>query len=244
MSAVNKQNTASKSKSELCFSNIYIKIFKRTGECELKWKQAQNLINTTISKNHKLIGEIPLWWILEHALPEADCLFLAMRTERMCTRYNREVLCGFACVEFTDAELYLNVLCARGAGKQLVDAIKNFAFTQHIERLTLSAIPSSINFYRKQGFYFLPLAPSNNLQEKTNSLLISLKEPPEITSQAELVVEKLFASNTEAENDKEFSHLLQLLIKYKILADKQSSSFAECREDGYYMTCHIPKSTI
>ena len=188
------------------------------------WEQAKKMVELLIgpARNY-LCGNIPTSWIINESLPLADAIILIFYQEK-----ERDACSGFAMLQYpTDqSEIYIDLVCARCAGKGLIDSVKMIAEERKIQHITLSAMPNTINFYRKLGFRHLePCSSSSECQEEAVITLI-----------AEPVSDLKFDHNQEAEKHKEFRKLLKTLMEYKLTKDKKCKQVASCTRGGYNMT--------
>lgn len=192
-----------------------------------EWINTERIIKGLAGPSHKMCGEIPLWWILQNALPEADVLVLVYMTKQL-GRHTKEVCTGFSCLQFRPlrSELYVDLICAKNAGRQLMNAIFQYGKNLGLEHITLSALPSSLLFYRKLGFKHIDPCSTDQCNEL-----------PEITEQASKVADYKFENHFEAEEHKPFHKLLRLLIKNNLTKNKKCKRVPECRMDGYLMSC-------
>ena len=177
------------------------------------------------------------------ALDRADALLLAYEERE--TRHGKRVLvAGFAILNHEPYDgIYIDVICAKGHGKQMMEKIEEYARKEGKKFIHLSALPHVINYYRKQGF--------------VHSRDQSCVEPKPVTTQAKKVEKLRFPKQkvkgdryTEAETavrDQKFRKLLSLLISKGFAKDnscrgpglipiKHKGEYHNgCSVDGYIM---------
>lgn len=136
-----------------------------------------------------------------------------------------ETCAGFCLLQIRPriGELYIDLMCARGAGTALVNVVKYLAKKWEFPHVTLSALPTAMNFYRKLGFQ--------------NCELPVCVESPEVAQLATAVQHKRFRSDQESEHDDEFRALLEELIRRRLIRNKRCHKISSCSIDGYSMTC-------
>lgn len=177
------------------------------------------------------------------ALDRADALLLAYE-ERKTRNGKRVMVTGFAILNHEPINsVYIDVICAKGYGKQMMEKIEEYARSEGKKFIHLSALPHVINYYRNLGF--------------VHSTTDFCREPHLVTKQAEKVKKLRFTKKkikgewyTEAEmavRDKKFNDLLKVLIRQKFAKDKmcrgsglgymkyKGEDINGCSVDGYIM---------
>jgi hypothetical protein len=135
-----------------------------------------------------------------------------------------ETCAGFCLLQLRprSSELYIDLMCARGAGSALVNVVKHLAKRWEYSHVTLSSLPAAMNFYRKLGFQ--------------NCELPMCVESPDIAMLAKSVQHKRFTSDQASEEDDEFRELLEELISRRLIRNKRCRKISSCSIDGYTMT--------
>ncbi|MEK6884952.1 MAG: GNAT family N-acetyltransferase, partial [Nanoarchaeota archaeon] len=59
---------------------------------------------------------------------------------------------GFVLIQIKRKELFIDVICAKGIGKVLIEETIKYAYSKKKKLITLHALPYVINYYRKLGF--------------------------------------------------------------------------------------------
>ena len=200
-----------------------------------EWCKLERLIRGLSSPSAGLCPFIPFKFVRTHALIYCHIIILMTgeyyRKKRKLDRdknddcdskslesfrsSNKSYL-GFALLTLfkENHELYVQLMCAQsghGLGRLLMQKIQQLCreeYSREIKYVTLSAIPSAINFYRKLGFsHFEPPA---QLQE----------DEKKVTPAAQAVAKYHFESNKEALENPEMKHLVQVLIKNNLTCNK------------------------
>jgi len=192
-----------------------------------QWTQATNIVKNLVAPGNDVCGgTLDPEFVPLYALPAADAIVLVAqpvpygRNGRMV----RDEYIGFALLQFPNDQpdaLFIDVLCAKGAGGLLVEYIKQLAQHLGYSRVILNAISSAINFYRRFGF--------------TNTNLSNCQEPPAVTQSARQVAQLRFSNAEEAEKDPQFIPFLNTLIQYQLTKDASCKNVDQCRDDGYTM---------
>lgn len=186
-----------------------------------QWTQAVNIVKSLVAPVCRAIVAVD--FVPLYALPAADAIVLASQPVPY-GRLIRYPYIGFALLQFPKDEpdaLFIDVLCAQGAGALLIEYIKQLAQHLGYSRVILNAISSAINFYRRFGF--------------TNTNLSNCQEPPEVTQLAQNVAQLRFADTVEAEKNRQFIPFLNTLIQYQLTRDTSCKTVETCRDKGYTM---------
>lgn len=180
-----------------------------------KWKKYQKLI---IYKTVDLCRNMVKSTYVSTAIQSADALVLAFR--------DISDILGFALLKYIGKDgVYVDVICAKGAGTALLDEVWKFAVRKGFVYIQLSALPHVINFYRRFGF--------KNTEAQC-------KADPDVEAFATRVEKLLFADQLEAIKHPEFSQFLTYLVKKGLVHDKGCKDIdldpPGCSSDGYSMT--------
>lgn len=197
-----------------------ILIFKKGS---LQFSEASSIIKNNshlLCQNANGNSEIANAYLKYASSSGTDYIFLAIPEKRQ-TRSFGKIIHGFALVKETKTSLYIDVICAKGAGFKLLSKVESLA--KHLGKLfiTLSALPSAINAYRKFGFI--------HSEKKCN-------EDPVITKLGEALQYQRFKSSNKAVKDRKFATLLSELVKLKLVSDKKCRNVRQCSVNGYSMT--------
>ena len=118
--------------------------------------------------------------------------------------------------------MYVEVICAKKGGKQLMEFIIADARSRGKTKVMLSALPTVINFYRKLGF-----KPGKQCNDDPDLVKIET---------AHSIRGKKLSTLQEVDNDRQFKSYLRELIRKGIASDPQCKYVDDCNVDGYYMT--------
>lgn len=151
------------------------------------------------------------------ALHMADAIMLAYSEKKTRHGGKRVFVTGFAILNHQPANgVYIDVICAKGYGKQMIEHIEKYAKAEGKAFVHLSALPHVINYYRKLGF--------------VHSESDECKEHHLVTKQAEKVKSLRFGKKkikgvvyTDAEmavKDQKFDKLLKALVRHGYTKDK------------------------
>lgn len=140
-----------------------------------------------------------------------------------------ETCAGFAILQLHEAprSLYIDLMCARGAGGALVNVIKQLAVRWNYSHITLSALPVAINFYRRYGFQHAELP--------------CCAEDDDLRDMSEQTQHKRFHNEQEAVEDPEFYSLLSALVKRRLVRNKRCRKIETCSVDGFSMIYCLDK---
>ena len=156
----------------------------------------------------------------KQVLTNANMVVVASTITKLRTKSKIE-LHGFALIQNRQESLYVDIICASGVGKKILQEVYKTGREMKKKYITLSALPRVINFYRKEGF----LHSENGCKEK---LLI--------TRIAEQVSHLRFSNDTSAKTHGEFQKLLLELIGHRLVTDKRCRRIDSCSSMGYTMT--------
>lgn len=156
----------------------------------------------------------------EKVLNSANMIIVASTITKLRTKSKIE-LHGFALIQNRPESLYVDIICASGVGKKILQEVYKAGKEMEKKYITLSALPRVINFYRKEGF----LHSENGCKEKQL-----------ITRIAEQVSHLRFSSDKNAILHEEFQQLLLSLISHKLVTDKRCRKITSCSSMGYSMT--------
>ena len=128
---------------------------------------------------------------------------------------------GFALVQVHVDFLYIDVLCAKGAGKAIIEYTEGLGISMKKPYIVLSALPGVVNWYRRLGFVhaFKQCTEVSNV----HSLALSASRGK-------------FAGTENALQNAKFVKLLQALMKLKLTANKTCKTVNACAIDGFTMT--------
>lgn len=129
------------------------------------------------------------------------------------------------CAEEGEA-LYIQVICARKGGAELLKYIIEFARKRGFKSVTLAALPHVVNFYKKYGFK----------TSQSCSVDVELERAEASLARDASGNLKKFASIQDTETDRKFMLYLSALIKKGLAADKKCKGVRDCNIEGYYMT--------
>jgi Acetyltransferase (GNAT) domain len=131
---------------------------------------------------------------------------------------------GFVLVKESADAYYIDLICATGVGKRLIEYIKDMARVNKKSFVLLSAMPNVISFYRSLGF--------KNSEKMCNEL----EEVTAAATQFQTDPRYRFKTNEEAKTNKEYKQFLELLIKHQLTHDKFCGNVQGCSVNGYAMT--------
>lgn len=181
-------------------------------------KDFNNALQFIKSHNKQLCkSEVGLNYIRSYSFGKADLVFIA--EPNTITRSRKTV--GFALVQVHNSHYYIDVICANGSGKALLNAVEVHARRNDKQFLKLSALPAAVLVYKKMGFVH---TDGDCTEEPTVSYLSSLLKG------------KRFSSSQSASKNEEFKQLLKHLIKLKLTSNKGCKTVKKCSVDGFTMT--------
>lgn len=183
-------------------------------------------------RDKKYCGDVSGRFIRRSALGEADMLIYAYteeeRPRQKTIGKKRPTLTrfmGFVVVQDRGHEFYIDLICAKGVGSQLVNQVKELAVANGKRAVTLSALSNVIPYYRKLGF--------KNTDHICN-------EDPAVTEYASRFTTAKFATTSAAESNPSFRPFLGFLVDRQLTADKSCRSVDDCAGDGFSMTWCVP----
>lgn len=182
-------------------------------------KQIENQ-GDTLCQNMNGNSEIAMSYIKYATTNNIKYVMIAVPSVRQ-TRSTGRKINGFVLIKENKDSLYIDVICAKGAGFKLLESVEKMGKALGKMYISLSALPSAINVYRKFGFVHT---------EK------SCMENPVIAKLGEALKYERFSSSSRAVEDKRFSKLLSELVKMKLVSDKKCRTVHQCSVDGYSMT--------
>jgi hypothetical protein len=156
---------------------------------------------------------------------------------------------GFALLKNNKNHLYIDLICGKGTGKQMFEAIENLALNAGKSQIKLSAMPSAmLQYYRAYDFRFTDSCNQHNNVTRVADAAIS--EFQEILAQMKNDKKKLgLAKSTKdkAKTQKKIqayarkiskttASLERLLSNMNIVANKGCKNPLKCSENGYTMT--------
>ena len=153
-------------------------------------------------------------------LNSANMIIVASTSTRLRTKSKID-LHGFALVQTKPESLYVDIICASGVGKKILQEVYKAGREMRKKYVSLSALPRVINFYRKEGFIH-----SEN----------GCKENQSTTTIAKRVSHLRFSSDKDAISHDDFQKLLLLLINQRLVTDKRCRKIVSCSSMGYSMT--------
>lgn len=119
---------------------------------------------------------------------------------------------GFTLAEDKKDHLYVDVICSKGYGKELLDEVYKLGKKLKKSYIKLNALPHVINYYKKQGFF--------------------------ITSLKEIDLKKFTNSNNAIKNE-QFKKFLKFLIKLNTKTYNRCKTVRRCSENGFTMIKNI-----
>lgn len=153
-------------------------------------------------------------------LSSANMMVVASTSTKLRTKSKIE-LHGFAIIQNKPESLYVDIICASGVGKKILQEVYKAGREMRKKYVTLSALPRVINFYRKEGF----IHSENGCKEKQSTETI-----------AKQVSHLRFSSDKDAILHDDFQKLLLLLISERLVTDKRCRKIDSCSSMGYSMT--------
>lgn len=156
----------------------------------------------------------------ESVMTNANMIIVASTTSKLRTKSKIE-LHGFALIQKRTESLYIDIICASGVGKRILQEVYKIGKEMQKKYITLSALPRVINFYRKEGF----IHSENGCKEKKS-----------IERIAKQVSHLRFADDKTAKSHDEFQNLLLSLISHRLVTDKRCRKIDSCSSMGYSMT--------
>lgn len=199
--------------------SVNIQVHKRNTQAYTNTLGFIKTHNSILCQNAEGTSEISLNYLRKGSFSSADYVFVVRPITRQ-TRSSSNVL-GFALVQDRESHLYIDVVCAKGAGTALLRQIEEFGKSKRKLFVMLNALPAAISFYRRLGYVH-----SEG----------SCVEDPVIKSLAEAVNGMRFQSSNHAISNKRFSVLLRQLVALKLVSNKRCKSVPQCSSDGYTMT--------
>jgi len=171
-------------------------------------------------------GGVSSDYISDHLLKNCSFVLLSLvsvnRRSRSAQIYhNFQNLSGFLVARIRKNDIYVDVICGKGRGLQLMKAAREIAIEEKKSFLRLSALPGPMmvyyNYKIPESFVFSNSSCSEI--DRIESLASSLKKLRNEPIKFEAVKKKL----------------LQLLIKNGLASNKSCKSVTKCNEDGYDM---------
>lgn len=159
-------------------------------------------------------------YVKRNAIENADMIVVSLTKKR--TRTGERInLHGFALIRTKKSALYVDVICAKGVGKKILQRVYENA--QHMGKrfITLSALPHVIHFYRKEGF----IHSENACVEHDNIKRVARES-----------AHMRFKTNNQAITNESFRKLLLILIKHGLVSDKSCREINVCKDNGFLMT--------
>jgi hypothetical protein len=191
---------------------------KNSNKCEFKkFMEYIKSHTATICKS-----QVSHRYVLTHSLKHSDGILVGMNVSsktRSLTPFLK--IEGFVIFQLQPNALYVDVICARKAGKVLLSNAYKFAKDMGKKYIVLNALPHVVNFYKSEGFVHAEYKCSANA---------------EIQSSSDKVSHLRFKSPKQALQHKEFKILLQKLVKNKLVSDKACKGISECSLNGFVMT--------
>ena len=191
-----------------------------------EWKRARQ---TVVALLKQCAGNIQRGFVAARAFDDIHRIVLA-RTLRQVGRTTRFDPYGFALLtRVSSSEWHIKLICAtEGRGRSILSFVEKLALEAGVDSLSLDALPSVVNYYRKIGY--------RNTEKHT------CEEDDDVANLATQVSHLKLATNQAAVSDPLFAPFLGLLVTKGLTADKQCKAAAECSRDGFVMRkCLIPK---
>ena len=157
---------------------------------------------------------ISMTYLKKHTIQNADALVIA-HTGAVTRSKNAMELRGIAFIQVRQNSVYVDVICASGVGRDILQETFNYAKSKGKKYVTLSALSHVIGYYRKFGFIhgFETCVENNNVNRY-------YKNP---TSPASPI-------------NREYRRLLELLVQKRFVSNPGCKTVNNCSLDGFIMT--------
>lgn len=182
-----------------------------------QWKLIANQVKDVAIHNENLCKSITLSFLSRDCLKEADFVFFSYKsvasgrnTSKTYKQYNGLVIIQKAKLS---KHLYIDLICANGAGRFLIEQTIDWAKQKNFTHITLSSLANVIGFYRKFGF--------------KNTFNLECVED-EMVSQ--------FAKKYDPQNLSGNTDFLKILIRKRLVKNRECFTMDQCAIDGYWMT--------
>jgi hypothetical protein len=165
-------------------------------------------------------GNVRRDYILTDALPEADALITAFEVMPLRGGRQRVQLYGFVILQKEKNDVYMDVMCARGAGKLLLDQVTDLAHRWKKKYVVIAATPFAMPYWMKQGFVNADGA---------------CRADKRLDKRVELIKQKKFKTWDDAVDDPLMKKFMGQLV-YRNLGANDCEGVAHCSSQGFYMT--------
>jgi hypothetical protein len=193
------------------------------------------LQSMTIQSASLCQGTISNWFIIQ-ALNAADIIILAYASDTDLfldppKRYQERKAIdvkGVALIQTYSTYLYLDLLCASGAGKALLDQIVDMAKIQKKKTIRLASTPVSMSYWLNQGF--------QNMKGSEDKCVMTDK----LHQAAQSVLPLKFSTWEEAVENETLKKYMTLLTDMRYTKQRGCKG-EECYIDGYTMTLCVDR---
>jgi len=158
-----------------------------------------------------------------NAPQNADALVVAWSGAAQTRRQVVKAIHGFAFLQYTPNAVYIDVICAAGAAKRILEVVYDKARKLGKQFVTLSAMPGVINFYRRQGF----IHTAESCNERSDISAAAIRNG---------LSDIKFSNDNSALKHRKFKQFLDRLAVGKLVADKECVGAVGCSEMGYSMS--------
>ncbi len=158
---------------------------------------------------------VSMTYLKKQSVQMADALVIA-HSGAVTRSKNAMDVRGIAFIQVRKNSVYVDVICASGVGKQVLEETFKYAKSKGKKYVTLSALSHVIGYYRKVGFvhgYETCVDDSN-----VNRYYTVRSESPAATT------------------NNEHRQLLQLLVKKRFVSNPRCKTVDDCSSDGFVMT--------
>lgn len=176
-------------------------------------------------------GMISRTWVEEDALRSASHVLLMFTQGR--TRSARPVLKGFVIAQSRRGSLYIDLVCAKGGGSAAIREVERYAKEIGRSRVSLSALPYVVNFYRKLGY------------RNAHTNAPGCKESPVVAAAAKKVSGKTFTDPYAPGDYAPFRNFMRVLSTHGLAVDPTCGGADDmsCYVHGYRMVKCITMPT-
>ena len=156
---------------------------------------------------------------------------------------------GFALLKKKKTHLYIDLICGKGTGRQMFEAIENLAVSAGKKQIKLSAMPAAmLQYYRAYDFKFTETCEQqDNVTRLADAaitqfegLLSKMKNDKRSFDAAKTVKERTKIQKTIQASTRKLAQtttgLERLLSNMNIVANKGCKNPLKCSENGYTMT--------